>query len=91
MLEGQFRFTNASASGSKRGSGYAVYDPVGQKIGNAEEVFVDRNEEPQYVRVRIGLFKQKSVLIRFASVDDERRMLVLSNRRLVDPPQFVQS
>jgi hypothetical protein len=42
-------------------------------------VFVNRNEEPEYVRVRIGFFGQKSVLIpvQFAEVDDERQTLVL--------------
>jgi hypothetical protein len=62
-----------------RGAGYAVYDPVGQKIGSAEEVFVNWNEEPEYVRVRIGLFGRRSVIIpvQFAEVDDERKVLVL--------------
>jgi hypothetical protein len=52
---------------------------LGQKIGSAEEVFVNWNEEPQYVRVRIGLFGRKSVLIpvQFTEVDNERQILVL--------------
>jgi hypothetical protein len=33
---------------AKRGAGYAVYDPVGQKIGSAEEVFVNREGDPIY-------------------------------------------
>ena len=70
--------STTSSAASKRGAGYAVYDPLGQKIGSAEEVFVNRNEEPEYVRVRIGFFGQKSVLIpvQFAEVDDERQTLV---------------
>jgi hypothetical protein len=62
-----------------RGAGYAVYDPLGQKIGRAEKVFVNWNKECEYVRVRIGLFGRKSVLIpvQLAEVDDERRILVL--------------
>jgi hypothetical protein len=69
----------ASSAVSKRGAGFTVYDPLGQKIENAEEVFVNWNEEPQYVRVRIGLFGLKSVLIpvQFAEVDYERGILVL--------------
>ena len=64
---------------STRSAGYEVYDPVGQKIGVAEEVFVNWNEEPEYVRVRIGLFGRISVIIpvRFAEVDDEKQVLVL--------------
>jgi hypothetical protein len=68
-----------SSTTPTRGAGYAVYDPVGQKIGSAEEVFVNWNEEPEYVRVRIGLFGRRSVVIpvQFAEVDDERKVLVL--------------
>jgi hypothetical protein len=52
---------------------------LGQRIGSADEVFMNWNEEPEYVRVRIGLFGRKSVLIpvQFAEVDDERQILVL--------------
>jgi hypothetical protein len=68
-----------SSTTPTRDAGYAVYDPVGQKIGSAEEVFVNWNEEPEYVRVRIGLFGRRSVIIpvQFAEVDDERKVLVL--------------
>ena len=78
-LDNSPRSSSSGSSDSKRGSGYAVYDPLGQKIGSAEEVFVNRNREPEYVRVRIGLFGRKSVLIpvQFAEVDDERQTLVL--------------
>jgi hypothetical protein len=42
-------------------------------------VFVNRDDEPQYVRVRVGLFGRKSVLIpvQFTEVDDGRQTLVL--------------
>ena len=78
-LDIESNVSTTSSAASKRGVGYEVYDPLGQKIGSAEEVFVNRNEEPEYVRVRIGFFGQKSVLIpvQFAEMDDERRVLVL--------------
>ena len=78
-LDNMSNVSTTSFAVSKRGAGYEVYDPLGQKIGSAEEVFVNRNEEPEYVRVRIGFFGQKSVLIpvQFAEVDDERQTLVL--------------
>jgi len=78
-LENESNVSSASSTASKRGAGYAIYDPLGQKIGSAEEVFLNWNEEPEYVRVRIGLFGRKSVLIpvQFAEVDVERRTLVL--------------
>ena len=44
--------SGASSAASKRATGYAVYDPLGQKIVRAEEVFVNWDGEPGYVRVR---------------------------------------
>ena len=60
-------------------AGYAVYDPVGQKIGSAEEVFVNRDGEPVYVRVRIGFLWTRTVLIpvQFVETDEVRKTLAL--------------
>ena len=60
-------------------AGYGVYDPLGQKIGSVEKVFVNGDREPEYVRVRMGLFGLKSVLIpvRVVEIDEERCSLVL--------------
>ena len=68
----------ARAAAPKRGAGYAVYDPVGQKIGSAEEVFANRDGEPAYVGVRIGIFG-RSVLIPVPLVetDETRKTLIL--------------
>jgi hypothetical protein len=64
----------ARSAASKRGAGYAVYDPLGQKLGVAEEVFANRDGEPVYVRVRIGLFG-RSVLIpvQFVEADEKQK------------------
>ena len=71
--------SSASQSEKKRGAGYVVYDPVGQKIGRAEEVFVNSDGEPVYVRARIGLLFTRTVLIpvQFGETDDEGKTLVL--------------
>jgi hypothetical protein len=63
----------------KWGAGYAVYDPVGEKIGSAEEVFVNREGDPVYVRVHIGFLFSRTVLIpvQFIKTDEERKTLVL--------------
>jgi hypothetical protein len=55
------------------GAGYAVYDPLGQKISRGEEGFVNRDGEPMYVRVRIGFFGTRRVLIpvQFVETDDQ--------------------
>ena len=73
------RTSGAGSAAKEWGAGYAVYDPVGQKIGSAEEVFVNLDGEPMYIRVRIGLFGARPVLIpvQFVETDDENKALIL--------------
>jgi hypothetical protein len=70
--------SGASSASSKRATDYAVFDPLGQKIGRAEEVFVNWDGEPDYIRIRLGFFGMKSVLIpaQFVETDDENKALV---------------
>ena len=58
---------------------YMVRDPEGRKIGRVIEIFTNRRGEPQYVRVRVGLFGLGTVLIPvcFVTLDEERRTLTL--------------
>ena len=67
------RAARARRPGPKRGAGYAVYGPWGQKISRAEEGFVNRDGEPMYGRVRIGFFGTRTVLIpvQFVETDDQ--------------------
>jgi len=60
-------------------AGYAVCDPRGHKIGRVEKLFVNGSGEPEYIKVKTGLFGFKTVLIPVQSVaaDEERRALVL--------------
>ena len=46
--------SGASSATSKRATGYAVFDLLGQKIGRVEEVFVNRDGEPDYIRIHMG-------------------------------------
>ena len=71
--------SGASSATSKRPTGYAVFDPLGQKIGRAVEVFVNWDGEPGYIRIRLGFFGMKSELIpvQFVETDEEKRILVL--------------
>lgn len=59
--------------------GYEVLDPLGRKIGTAERVFTNWDNEPEYVQVNLGLFGFRSVLIpvQFVVADTHRRMLEL--------------
>lgn len=60
-------------------AGYTVCDPSGQRIGRAERLFLNGRGEPEYIRVKVGLFGLKTIVIPVQSVaaDDERRALVL--------------
>jgi hypothetical protein len=71
--------SGASSTSSKRATGYAVFDPLGKKIGRVEEVFVNWHGEPGYIRIRLGFFGTRSVLIpvQFVETDEEKRILVL--------------
>ncbi len=59
--------------------GYGVYDPLGQRIGRADKIFVNGNDEPEYIRVKVGVFGWKLVLLPVESVaiDEERRSITL--------------
>ena len=71
--------SRARVAATNNGSGYSVNDPVGQKIGIAESVFANSDGEPEYSRVRIGLFGMRAVLIpvQFVETDEKRKTLVL--------------
>jgi hypothetical protein len=60
-------------------TGYEVYDPLGQKIGQAEEILVNASDDPEYIRVRRGFLGPKTVLIpvHLAAADIERRIIEL--------------
>jgi hypothetical protein len=60
-------------------AGYAVCDPRGYKIGRAQKIFLNGRGEPEYIRVKMGLFGIKVGLIpvQTVAVDEERRALVL--------------
>ena len=59
--------------------GYAVCDPRGRKIGSTVEIFLNDSDEPEYIKVRIGTFGLKTVLIPVSAalVNEERRTLML--------------
>ncbi len=58
---------------------YALQDPLGCEIGKVEKVFVNGRGEPEYVAVKIGLFRRKTTLIpvESVSVDGGRQALIL--------------
>ncbi len=60
---------------------YAVQDPLDQKIGRMETLFVNGVGEPQYVRVKTGRLQPRFVLLPVGKIvlDEARRTLVLGS------------
>ena len=61
-------------------AGYRLHDPLGQKIGKVEKLFVNGDGGPEYVAVKMGvIWRKKTVLIpvEFATADDDLRILAL--------------
>jgi uncharacterized protein (TIGR02271 family) len=44
-------------------AGYAVYDRQGEKIGNVDDIFLDENDQPEYIGVKMRFQGTKSTLI----------------------------
>ena len=61
-------------------AGYTVYDSNHEKIGEVDDLFVDGNDRPEYIGVKMGFSGTHSTLIPFemATVDEERKTIVLS-------------
>ena len=61
-------------------AGYTVYDSNHEKIGKVDDLFMDANDRPEYIGVKMGLLGTHSTLIPFemATVDEERKTIVLS-------------
>lgn len=59
--------------------GYEVYDPEGRRIGSVKGLFTNAWDEPEYIRVRMGIFGLKTFLIptTFVAVDEKRQTLTL--------------
>jgi uncharacterized protein (TIGR02271 family) len=61
-------------------AGYTVYDQADQKIGKVDDLFVNENDQPEYIGVKMGFLGTSSTLIPFelASVEDSRQAIVLA-------------
>jgi hypothetical protein len=70
---------SSSIQTAERYAKYKVCDPRGRRIGRTEKVFANGRGEPEYIRVKMGLFGLKIVLlpVQSVAVDEERRALVL--------------
>ncbi len=61
-------------------AGYTVYDQADQKIGKVDDLFVNEDDQPEYIGVKMGFLGTSSTLIPFelASVEDSRQAIVVA-------------
>jgi uncharacterized protein (TIGR02271 family) len=75
-----------------RFAGYTVYDQSYEKIGNVDDLFVDENDQPEYIGVKMGFLGMKSTLIPMdmVRVNDQRQLVeVAADKDTVkDGPTF---
>jgi uncharacterized protein (TIGR02271 family) len=76
-LERQARTDKFTEEVEERYAGYTVYDQSYEKIGNVDDLFVDENDSPQYLGVKMGFLGTRTTLIplRIARVNDARQAI----------------
>src|SRR5829696_7399460 len=64
-----------------RYAGYTVYDQDYEKIGKVDDLFLDENDQPEYLGVKMGLLGTRSTLIPFemARVNDARQLIEVAS------------
>jgi PRC-barrel domain len=58
-------------------AGYTVYDSNHEKMGKVDDLFMDTNDRPEYIGVKMGFLGTRSTLIPFemARVNDARQII----------------
>jgi uncharacterized protein (TIGR02271 family) len=58
-------------------AGYTVYDQHYEKIGEVDDLFLDENDQPEYIGVKMGFLGTRSTLIpvQMVRVNDRRRVI----------------
>jgi uncharacterized protein (TIGR02271 family) len=73
-------------------AGYTVYDEHYEKIGKVDDLFVDENDRPEYLGVKMGLLGLKSTLIPWdlCRVNERRQLIEVGapKDRIKDAPTF---
>jgi uncharacterized protein (TIGR02271 family) len=73
-------------------AGYTVYDPDGDKIGKVDDLFVDENDQPEYIGVKMGLLGTRSTLIPWELVEvrevDSTLIVSADDAHVKDGPTF---
>jgi uncharacterized protein (TIGR02271 family) len=75
-----------------RYAGYTVYDPDGDKIGKVDDLFVDEDDQPEYIGVKMGLLGTRSTLIPWELVEaretDSSLIVSADDAHVKDGPTF---
>jgi uncharacterized protein (TIGR02271 family) len=69
--EGRTDDTNEEAGGlvyEERYADYEVHDREGQRLGHVDALFIDEDDRPEYIGVKMGLLGTRSTLIPWATV-----------------------
>jgi uncharacterized protein (TIGR02271 family) len=76
-LEREARTDKFTEEVEDRYAGYTVYDQSYEKIGNVDDLFLDENDSPEYIGVKMGFLGTRTTLIPFemARVNDERQLI----------------
>jgi uncharacterized protein (TIGR02271 family) len=76
-LERQARTDRFTEEVEDRYEGYTVYDQDYEKIGNVDDLFLDENDSPQYIGVKMGFLGTRTTLIPFqmVRVNDARQVI----------------
>jgi uncharacterized protein (TIGR02271 family) len=61
----------------ERYSGYEVYDRDGEKIGKVDDLFVDEDDQPEYIGVKTGFLGTRSTLVPMEALRVDQRRLVV--------------
>ncbi len=71
---------------------YTVYDQHYEKVGKVDDLFVDENDRPEYIGVKMGLLGTKSTLIpiELVRVNDRRKLVEVaaSEEKIKHAPTF---
>ena len=62
-------------------SGYEVYDRNAEKIGKVDDLFVDENDQPEYLRVKMGFLGLEGTSLipwELTRVDEQGRRIEVS-------------
>jgi uncharacterized protein (TIGR02271 family) len=91
-LERQARTDKFTEEVEDRYVGYTVYDRSYEKIGSVDDLFVDENDSPEYIGVKMGFLGTRTTLIPFqmARVNDARQTIKVAadKETLKNSPTF---